>query len=85
MVMETLLPQRHTQLSCTDGLDTAHARGQVNALTQLHEPMQVVGHDDKSQGFCVLQMGCLPQAVDQATGRLKVGEDGLTMQCDRGQ
>jgi hypothetical protein len=47
--------------------------------------MQVVGHDDKSQGFCVLQISRLPQAVDQATGRVKVGEEGLTVQGDGGQ
>jgi RNA-directed DNA polymerase len=65
------------------GLEVADHTGQFAGL-QLQQPVQMVGHQDESQGSAALQVVAASEFADRPTSEQKVGEYGVAVTDHRG-
>ncbi len=54
------------------------------SVSKLHEPMQVIGHDDIGEGFSLSMSGRCLKHLHHATRLIEIDKERAALRCDRG-
>ena len=84
MIIKSLLEYGPANFSAGQGFQRSHSLAEITDRSQLHHPMHMIRHNNKTQGVRDTTPLVLHHYLDQMPCGAEIGEHGLPFSGDRG-